>query len=113
MMTDEQRKEIVDVMDVGFALYEAIKKSKADGKITVTDALNFFPVVQELPEAIKDFDTIPAGWKDAEDADRTFFADHFKAELDLPNDEVEGLIEDVFNWVLQTALIVKKATEVL
>ena len=111
MLTDEQRKEVIDVMDVGFAIYDGVKATMADGKVTWTDTMNVLPIARELPEAIKGFDTIPDSFKDAEEADRTYFTEHFKTELDLPNDELEALIEAVFNWVLQTGLLIKMAID--
>ena len=111
-MTEQQRKEITDIMEVGYELEEAINKTLEDDKFNWAEIVNFYPVVREIPEAVKGFATIPDSFKDLTDEDRDYFVEHFVTNFDIPDDLVEEFVEMLFEWVLQTIVLVQKGTEV-
>lgn len=107
MMTPEQRKEVVEVMEVGFGIKKAYDETMEDGKITVGDALNLRYVVEKLPAAIKGCDTIPDSFQQADEEDKKYFATYFKDKYDIADDVLEVFVERLFNWVMETLLLVK------
>ena len=50
-------------------LTDGFVKSLADGKFNFSDALNFYPAVQALPNAIRDIKELPAEYADMDDDD--------------------------------------------
>ncbi len=70
----------------------AAGKSLEDGKVGLTDLLNFVRAVQDIGPAIQGIDQVPAELANLSDDDK---AELFQvvASLDLPSDQVEAYVE--------------------
>lgn len=111
-MTEAQRKEIVDVMQLGFDIQNFVELAKKDdGKVTPKDLLvnankTLEILVKSLPEAIKGIDKIPASFSEFNKEDKEYFVNHFKSQFDIADDKLESRIERVFTWTVDTLLMV-------
>lgn len=90
-----EAKETIELLDGIFALTTATQKSlEDDGKITFTDAGNFFSPVLKLPAAIGGAQNVPSELSHLSADGRQEVLDYFADRFDLKNDELEQYIED-------------------
>ena len=93
MVTEQEFKELVDVAKAGVAYGNAFGKSLEDKKFTVSDSVHFLDPIMKTPAAIENFSMVPLPSRlSPEQMEElcTIIADEF----DIPQDKVEGLIED-------------------
>lgn len=86
-------KETKEVLDFVFALVTALSKSLDDGKLDLTDALEFLPSLTKAGAAFSDMSLIPAEMADLSDEERQALVAYAKANLDLPDDNLEKNLE--------------------
>ena len=108
-MTEDQRKEIMDVVLFGYELQEVIRKAEADGVVNWKDAQYLPSVGPSLYAAVKGFDAIPEGFKNLTEEDRVWVVESVKEKFDINDDRLEERVEDLFDWALHTVLVVKRS----
>lgn len=87
-------KETKELVKFGLVLGKALAEALADGKVDLTDALKFLPVLRELKDAVEGIDQVPTELKDLDDAEKKELLEYIKGEFDLENDEVEAKCEE-------------------
>ena len=101
-------KEISEVVKFVCALGNAIGEAAKDGQVSLGDAAGLIPLLYKLPSAVDGIDQIPAEVKDLSEDEMAELAQLVKDELDLPQDKIEGAIEDAVGIAIQLyALVVK------
>ncbi len=85
-------KNIIEVCEFGFSLQKSIHSALEDGKVTIWDTPKFVSTFTKLGPAINDVKLVPT--EIDTDEERALVLEYFKGEFDLPNDELEALIED-------------------
>jgi len=89
--------QLKELLVFGFDIQDAFVRSLGDdGKFTGADAANFLPV---LPSAIKAFDGLGNPWeryKLLTPEEKQDLIGYAQQRFDLPNDELENLIEQTF-----------------
>lgn len=102
----EGTKETKEVVDLVIALAQAIEGAGEDGKVGLTDALQFIPAMIKAPSAFSDLGKLPAELKDLDEAEKAALVAYAKAELDLKDDKVEEQLELALGVGLSLAKLV-------
>lgn len=95
-------KETIEFLDFAFDVADAVQASlNDDGKITLKDAPRFFGAIWKMPAAIGGLQEIPTELRDLEPEERAQVIAFAKKRFDLPDDELEVLIEATLEsgWV--------------
>lgn len=79
-----------------------------DGKIKTTELFNYIDELMQIPGVIKAVPNLKAEFKDLDENEQAELVSYVELELDLPNDQVEGFIEDAFEWTLRLLAIVDR-----
>lgn len=88
--------DLVEVIDLGFNLIEALKSAKAnDGKINFMDFPLLWPIFEDASKAIEGIDNALPAWVNSTAEDRKLVLEHFNARFDLPDDKLEVKIEKI------------------
>ncbi len=109
-LSDEKLKEFRDVLELVFVVIRELNAAQEDGKIDLKDIGHVGPVFSALLAAIKGFNNIPDSFATISDEDKADLVAYFKDKFDLPNDNTEAVVEEVFELVLNmvaTAVRVK------
>lgn len=101
--------ETIDVLEFGFSFSSTIQEAlKNDGKVDFKDAMLFVGLLfNQLPKAITGIQLVPKELKDLSDDERIELVSYFEDRFDLPNDELEALIERCLTNVISLAELVK------
>lgn len=83
-----------------FAFIKAFGASLADGKISFVDLPNFIGVMASSSAAFGGIESVFAELKDLSDEEKEEIMVLARAEFDLPDDQLELLIEDSFDAAL-------------
>lgn len=94
-------KDIIEVLEFGFAMQQAIVDSAADNKWTIMDYTNFLSVIPKVGPAVEGVETIPATLATLTDDERDEVMDYARSKFTLANKELEILIENTFETVLR------------
>lgn len=73
-----------------------IEKSLADGKLDVSDAVNFFPVLTSIGSVVEAAKIAPKAFSEFTVEEIAELSSYLDAELNLANDKLEMLIEKSF-----------------
>ena len=88
-------KETIELLEFLFDLGDATQASLADdGKISIGDAPKFFGVVWKAPVAIGGIQNVPKELSDLSEEGKAEVLAYVRQRFDLPDDELELLIED-------------------
>jgi hypothetical protein len=112
MPTDENYKNLEEIVDLGCSIGNALGKSLEDGELDASDLGDFFPVVVKVGPAISDFSKGIDAIKERLSAEEFQKLSQFvKDNFDIPEDTIEKAIEksiDVVFAVYEIAKIFKK-----
>lgn len=87
-------KETLEFLDFAFDTADAVQAAiNDDGKITLKDAPKFFGPLWKMPAAIGGLQEIPKELADLTPDERAEILAFAKRRFDLPDDELEVLIE--------------------
>ena len=86
--------ELKDVVAFGAELGNAIGKSLEDGKITLTDAVNFVPALTSMPAALSGFGDVKKELDDLDAQEKEQLISYFQSKFDIPQEKTEAFIED-------------------
>jgi hypothetical protein len=93
-MQKQSTKETIEFLDFAFGLADATKQSLAsDGKINLFDVPNYVAVAFKAPAAFGGIELVPKELGQLKEEGRTEVLAYFENRFDLPNDELEALIE--------------------
>lgn len=88
-------KETIEFLDFAFDMADATQQSLAsDGKINLMDVPNYIKVAFKAPAAFGGIELVPRELADFTDEERLEVLNHVSKRFDLPNDELEVLIEN-------------------
>ena len=108
-MQDTQVKETTELLGFLFDLADATKASiQDDGKITFTDVPKFLAVAWKAPLAFGGIQEVPKELKELDAEGREAIMDYVRARFDLPDDQLEVLIEDTLSTGWQFAMTLKQ-----
>ena len=93
-------KETKELLEFGFALQEGIVKSLNDGKLNILDVPSFFKAALKAPAAIGGINLVGPELLDLQPEEKEALVVFAKEYIDLPDDELELLIEDTVEQVL-------------
>ncbi len=102
----EGPKELKEGLDFVIALTNCLGKSLADGKVDLSDALAFIPVLVKAPAAFSDLGKLPSELKELSPEDRGAILTYAKAQIDVPNDKIELYVEMALEVILQLGTLV-------
>jgi len=98
--SDSDLKELIELLDFGFATKDAFQLALKDGEIGFGDLLNFYKPLMLARGAFDGIKLIPDQWKmmsfDEKNSVMSFFAKKFTLE----NEGLEVLIEDTIREAL-------------
>ena len=87
-------KELIDVLEAGFSLQEAIDVSLEDKKVSLIDFPNFFSFFTKLPAAINNIQAVKGLYPSFTEAQKAEVLTYVNEKFDIENDEAEVLIEE-------------------
>jgi hypothetical protein len=115
---DNNVKELKELLDFGFAVQDALVKSLEDGKVTTTDAINFFPVISSAGAAFNNLGNPLIRFKQLDQNQRRELGLYAAKRFDIPHEVLENLIERTLVWAygtltlgLEWAVFAKDVTE--
>lgn len=99
-------ENVYEILSIPLALYMAYDKSKADGRIDVSDIQYLMGPLLKLPGAIEGAE-LALKELQAIDADsKSKMLQRLSAEFDISDDILESKIEAATSWILATADLV-------
>ncbi len=93
-------QETKELLEFGFNLQEAITKSLSDGKINLLDVPKFLGVIKTAGSAFSGINKIKAELADIAVSEKQELIEFARERFDLPNNQLEILIEDTLEEVL-------------
>ena len=97
-MSNYGTKETVEFLDFCFDLADATERSlEDDGKINLFDAPKYGRAMLGAPAAFGGIQLVPKELGDLQPDEREFVMDHARKRFDIPNDELEVLIENTLS----------------
>jgi hypothetical protein len=91
----------------GLNLTEEIEKAGRDG-FTWTDSVGFLDEIFQIPSIVASGDEIGRELKDLTEAEKTELVSYAVAEFDIPNNNVEAIVEDALNLAFTVVAMVVK-----
>lgn len=93
-------QETIELLEFGFNLQEAVTKSLSDGKINLLDAPRFLGVIKSAGSAFSGIQKIKSELADVSVSEKQELLAFARERFDLPDNELEILIEDTLEEVL-------------
>jgi hypothetical protein len=87
----ETKDLVIAIASIGAA---TAKSLDGDGKISLTDAANYFPALMKLPAAVAGISEVPAELADLEPSELEELQQTLVDEFDVPQESVKELVED-------------------
>ena len=104
----ENVKELRELLMFLFGFQGALVGALEDGKFSRVDLLRFWSVVPLAKPAFDNLGDPIKRYKALAPADKAGLVEELKAGFDLPNDEVEGLIEDSLTLAVANIELAKR-----
>jgi hypothetical protein len=101
-------KETKEALAFVLSLGNALGTTLADGKITLSEAPQFMGALMAAPAAFQGLTEVPAELKDLDDAEKAELMAFVQSEFDIPNDQIEGVIEEGLALALAIYTFVEK-----
>jgi len=93
-------KETKELLEFGFKMQKAIVAAASDGKVDLTDAPLFFPPLMASVKAFGGIQGVSAELLNLDDVEKKELLDFARESFDLPDDQLEMLIEDTIAEIL-------------
>jgi hypothetical protein len=106
-MTGEA-KETIELLDFMFDLGDATQAALADKKITWTDGPLFLSVAFKAPKALGGIESVPRELSEMSDQTREEVLSFTRRRFDLPDTDLEILIEETLAQCIDTFQLVKR-----
>ena len=91
-MSEYGIKETKEMIGFSLAVTTAVVDSMEDGRIGITDALNFFGALKKAPAAFSGFSQIPAELNDLDEAEIEELIEYVRGEFDYPDELVKDMV---------------------
>lgn len=91
----------------------AVDASLEDGKVSITDATNFYKPLKAIPDAYDGASNAFVQFKDMDAVEKKELVDTVVLELDLTFDVVEEIIEEIISSALDFYLNYKKISTLI
>lgn len=101
-------KELSDVVKFVCKLVSGVAAAAADGKPTLGDIPDLLPALYAVPSAVDGLDEAVSEAKDLSADELAELSLVVKDELDLPDDKVEGAVEEIVDCALKLYGVVAK-----
>lgn len=105
MLGIENLKKLVKF---GLDVANKIATDLQDGKITTMEIFGFIPELTEIPDVVKSWPDIAAELKEVSAEERVELLDYIKQNFDIPDDQLESVIEDSLMNVVSLISLVEK-----
>ncbi len=99
---------IKTVLKFGADFGEDVAEVMEDGKFKLLEATKFIGALLQVPGVTKAVPHLRKEFSDLDDAENAALAQFVRDELDIPNDHVEGFIEDAWEWGLRLLSMVER-----
>lgn len=86
-------KETRELIALVLTSAKALGAALDDNKIDIKDALKLLPILRQIKPAFEGIAKIPEELKQLDQEQVKLLAQDFAKDFDLPNDQIEGLIE--------------------
>ena len=93
--------ELKDALKTVINVAEKTDEALEDGKISVSEGIGITFSALGLIKIVKNIKSLVQKYKDLTEEARTELADWFEEEFDIANDNVEAIVEDVFESLLK------------
>jgi hypothetical protein len=93
-------KDTLEVLDFGFKTQEAISDSLADGKVGLMDLPNVIKPLMVAGAAVDGFQNVKSELKTLSPEGKTIVFDFVRDRFDIPDNQLEVLIEETINEVI-------------
>jgi hypothetical protein len=101
-------KETKEIIGFILKIANAFGLSLEDGKISLGDLTNFMEPVLEASDAIANADQIPLEICDLDAEERTELLAYAKETFDIPQDDIEEIVECAFDILVQFHILIQK-----
>jgi hypothetical protein len=93
-------KDLLEVLDFGFKTQEAISTSLADGKVNILDVPNILKPMMAAGAALEGVKNVKKELSELTDDGKYIVFDFVRQQFDIPNDQLESLIESTIDEVI-------------
>lgn len=104
-------KETKEVVGFAVELANGVGKSLEDGKWDIGDFVHFMDALMMAPAAIQGITSVPAELGDLSQPEIQEISDYVIEEFDIPQDEVEGVVEDAIKIGWDIYYLIKRIGE--
>ena len=104
-------QETKEMLDFIIAMGNGYGKAVEDGEWTASDLTHFMDALLKVPAALANMDLIPVELGDLEEAELQELKDHVVEEFDIPQDDVEEVIEMALGIGLDIYDLIQKIRE--
>ncbi len=94
-------KDTKELLIFGTTLASGIGRALEDGKLSLRDMSELFSIITTANAAFQGIQNVPEELKDLSKSELQILVAQMKADLDLPNDELEKTIEKGFDFLLK------------
>lgn len=104
-------KETKELLALGIALANGVAAALEDGKVDWKDALKLVPVAKRIKDGLAGLENIDDEIQEMSDDDSAELVAWAREEFDIPNDDVEQIVEAALDTALslvRTAMLLKK-----
>ena len=101
-------KETKEAVSFALQLGNALGSALDDGKLSWSDTPKFMGSIMAAPAAFSGIGSVPTELKDLDAAEKKELMDYVKSEFDIPDDKIEGLVEEGLALAVQTYNFVQK-----
>lgn len=85
-----------------------ISTALADGKFQWNEIFGFFDEIMAIPGVVKSFPAIAQEIRDLTEDERDELNDYIQDEFDIPNDQVEAVIENSLSFAFSAVALVEQ-----
>ena len=96
----DQVKDTLEVLDFGFKTQQAITDTLADGKVNLFDVPNVLKPLLAAGAAIEGFENVKVELTNLTPEGRAIVAQFVNERFDIPNEQLEALIEETVDEVI-------------
>ena len=107
-MNQENVKELQEILVFGFALQEAITKTLEDRRVTWLDVFKFSSVISTIKPAFENAGNPIERYKALTQQEKTNLLEELKMGFDIPNDEIEELVEQTLDVVVTNIALARR-----
>ena len=104
-------KETKEVLDFVISLGNAVGESARDGEIDYSDVINFWEPISKISDAVYGSVDIPGEMSDLTSDQMAELVSYVKEKFDIPQENVEEIIEDSLSIGLSFISLIGKVTK--